>query len=156
LLPNELLCEENELECFANVLVSFFETSFEIRTQELNGKVLEARLQRSQVPRPAQRPSGQSKVVAVNAVRRLASDEGIAIDQKIAVRVVNRIDVRADLWIWVYVFELTRRSVGKGKGTVDYRIWHAISPDVRRNLNVDTVWEARSRIVSVIEKAKKM
>ena len=90
----------------------------------------------------------------ISAVRRLASEEEIAIDQAIARRVVDRQDIRTDLWVWLYVFELHKRSIGKGKGRVDHSIWKAIPSELRRNMNADLVWNARCRIVSEIKKIK--
>ena len=40
-MPQEFLPDSNQLDIFANVLVSFFRTSFHVKTQEFDGKVLE-------------------------------------------------------------------------------------------------------------------
>ena len=52
-----------------------------------------------------------------------------------------------DLLIWTYAWELGRRAKGKAKGPVVLRVWRAMPLDLRKNLNVETIWDARNRLL---------
>lgn len=150
-LPQELLPAESEWERFAFMLASFFETSFHVRTLEFGGRVLESRLERGAEAGATWRARRRHpRSVMMHAVRQLAAEEHMPIDQRSATRLVDRSDIRQDVLIWTYVVELGRRGVRRGKGPPVHSIWRAIAPAVRRALTTEIVWQARSRLLAKI------
>jgi hypothetical protein len=153
-IPQELYPDSNRIDSFANMLMSFFETSFHVQIQEFEGKILEARLCRKANPTSIQKPTARLRDLMITAMRRLASEEGIVIDQDATRHAVDHPGLRNDLWIWLYINDLNLRSSGKARGNIDHKIWIAIPVDIRRNMDIKIVWEARSHLVTELKNAR--
>jgi hypothetical protein len=149
-LPAQALPAASEMEAFAFLLASFFDTSFRVQRQELGGKILEARLVRGTIGRDTGARRRSSGSVMFHALRRLATAEGMPMDSRTAGRIADRATIRSDLLIWTYGVELVRRATRQSKGPAVHGIWQAMDPEVRRNLTADTVWESRERLLAVI------
>ncbi|MEV4516264.1 hypothetical protein AB0K00_45795 [Dactylosporangium sp. NPDC049525] len=131
---------------FANLLASFFATSFRVERVEFDNRVVWARvvLGASAVP-PDRTGLAQSQALAV---RHLAASQGLAMTEAEARDLVRaRRDLRDAVLVWTYVWELDRRARNKGKGPVVHRIWRSLPADTKRALTADLVWSARQLIL---------
>lgn len=152
-LPPKLLPDDDDVSAFANMLGSFFDTSFRVQYVEFDGRILEARLTRGADEVAVRRTTGRSaEMVLVHAIRRLAQSESIPIAQAEARRLTKNNRFRAAALIWAYALELVRRAEGVSKGTVIRDIWRKIDRSTRLNLTAAHVWESRQRLVMELKK----
>lgn len=131
---------------FANLLASFFTTSFQVKHLEFDGTLRASRLT-AVPPGGSQSHLGFAKAQAL-ALKHLASSEGIPLTEKAAGTISRRSALRQPTLLWTYVWELDRRARGKGKGPVVYQIWRSLSMETRRALGVEEVWAARELLLA--------
>ncbi|MFC6020848.1 hypothetical protein ACFP2T_32345 [Plantactinospora solaniradicis] len=131
---------------FANLLSSFFSTSFRVEHLEFNNRLVSARIVLYASPGPADRTGiVRTQALAVKhlaASQRLPTTEGQARD---LIRV--RRDLRDAVLLWTYVWELDRRARNKGKGPVVHQIWRSIPWERKRALTAEQVWSARQQLL---------
>lgn len=149
-LPQELLPEQRESEAFSRLLASFFETSFRVDVVTFGGEVVDARLARG-VAESAR--ANSPRLLMAHALRQLAAEEGVELDQTMALRLQGHKRLQNDIRVWSYCMELERRAKKRTKGAAAHKLWRAINPEVRRKLTVDVAWEARTRLVTAILEA---
>lgn len=143
-LPGELRPAQSQADEWANLFSSFFETSFEVRHLEFGGQLLDSNLTR-------RRPGGPSQFseqsVQALAVKHLLAAYEVRVSQGDAAKLAQRKSIREHVVVWTYIWELSRRAIGKGKGVVVHRLWRSISPETRKSLSVDRAKQARQAIV---------
>jgi DNA-binding transcriptional regulator YdaS (Cro superfamily) len=136
---------------FANLLSSFFSTSFNVTHLDFGDRLVDSRL-RLGMDRGLASHVGLDQSQAL-ALKHLAASEGISITEKTARGIVKRATVRPAALLWTYVWELDRRSKKKGKGPVVHKIWRSIPWETKKALSVDRVWEARAQLVAASREA---
>jgi hypothetical protein len=143
-LPEDGLPEGDISDEFANLFSSFFSTSFRVEHVSWNDELLNTTLRAGPAANSA--PTGFVAAQAL-ALRHLGGSEGIRISDSEARTLAKRKSMRQTLLLWTYVWELGRRAKGKGKGEIVHRIWRSLPIDVRKNLTVEAIWEARSELL---------
>lgn len=151
-VPPELLPTEQDIPIFANLLSSFFHTSFHVQYFEFNNKIVDARLvadadQEAKQRRGGRQPGMTSKQILTLALKHLASSEGIKINETEAQKIAKHSGIEKDIIIWAYVWELGRRARKASKGPALHTIWRRIDLGIRKNLNSDLVWSSRTKIL---------
>lgn len=139
-LPESLLPEPAHEASFGCLVASFLETSFHVEHQWYN-ETLHASYLRTGTSSVIRSRISELQIVAL-AVRHLLSHEGVQVAPHDASLLADRADIHVETRIIAYVWELDRRSRGKGKGPVVHALWKAIPKDVRKTLNEDVVWLA--------------
>ncbi|GIG87544.1 hypothetical protein [Plantactinospora endophytica] len=131
---------------FANLLSSFFSTSFRVEHLEFDNRLVSARIVLYAAEGPTDRTAlGRTQALAVKhlaASQRLPMTEAQARDL-----VRGRRELRDAVLLWTYVWELDRRARNKGKGPVVHQIWRSIPWERKRALTVDQVWAARQQLL---------
>lgn len=146
-IPPEFLPTELNAE-FVNLFASFFATSFRVGHFEFEGHLVESRVKLGIADR-------QSSLSNANQCRYLAlkhlwSAENLYLTDQETKVFSKKQALKDDLLLWTYVWELDRRARGKGKGAVVHQIWHSLALDVRKSLDVEKVWDARTRILEAV------
>jgi hypothetical protein len=131
---------------FANLLSSFFATSFHVKHLEFGNRLVSARIVLGVSERAPDRTGlRQSQALAL---KHLAAAQRLPMTARQANELVrNRRDLRHALLVWTYIWELDRRARNKGKGPVAHRIWRSIPRQTRRALTADRVWSARQQLL---------
>jgi len=146
-LPAELLPRELAGP-FANLLSSFFSTSFHVRHLEFEGRLMESRVTLGASPGVG---SGVGlEGCQVLALRHLAAAERLPIQEKEARTLVRRKSLHLASLLWTYAWELDRRAKQKTKGSVVHRIWRAIPREMRKPLTAARIWEAREQLLEAV------
>ena len=140
-IPSELRPLDHEHEAFAALLSSFMDTSFEIERTTFDGRTVSVRLHLQ--PRRGTKPM---EVIAL-AVKHTLAAAGIRLTESEATRLANRDQLRTDVAICAYVWELGRRAKGKSKGRAAHVIWRMMPLDVRKSLDEQMYWLAKTRIL---------
>jgi hypothetical protein len=131
---------------FANLLASFFSTSFRVEHLEFRNRLVSARIVLYASPGPADR-TGIVRTQAL-AVKHLATSQQLPTTEGQARGLIRaRRDLRDAVGLWTYVWELDRRARNKGKGPVVHQIWRSIPWERRRALTADQVWSARQQLL---------
>jgi hypothetical protein len=131
---------------FANLLASFFVTSFRIEQVEFGDRLVWARIVRGASGGTPDR-AGRAHSQAL-AVKHLAASERLPMTETQARDLVRtRRDLRDAVLLWTYVWELDRRARNKGKGPVVHRIWRSLPGETKRALTADLAWSARQQIL---------
>ena len=86
------------------------------------------------------------EVIAL-AVKHTLAAEGIRLSESEAARLANRAQLRIDVAICAYVWELGRRAKRKSKGRAAHVIWRMMPIDVRKSLDEQMYWLAKGRIM---------
>lgn len=130
---------------FANLLSSFFATSFHVRHLEFGGRLVESR-----VTLGAERPNSKTGLGQCQALalRHLAMAEKIRITEREAGQLVRRKSLSEACRLWTYAWELDRRAREKGKGSVVHQLWRALPKDTRKSLTVEHIWTAREQLLT--------
>jgi hypothetical protein len=132
---------------FANLLSSFFTTSFRIEQVEFDNRLVWSRIVLGAPTGPPDR-TGLAHSQAL-AVKHLAASEGLPMTETQARDLVRtHRDLRDALLLWTYVWELDRRARNKGKGPVVHRLWRSLPTDTRRTLTADHAWSARQLLLA--------
>lgn len=131
---------------FANLLSSFFATSFRVEHLEFGDRLVSARIVRGVTGGGPDRTGlRQSQALAL---KHLAAAQRLAMTARQADELVRtRRDLREALLVWTYTWELDRRARDKGKGPVAHRIWRSIPWETKRDLTADQVWSARQQLL---------
>jgi hypothetical protein len=150
-LPPELMVADPR-GAFANVFASFFSTSFRIEHQSFDNRLVSARIVRGVDANQGELPDRTGvRAAQTLALKHLAAAERLRITGAEANRIVQRRrDLRDDLTLWTYVWELGRRAKDKAKGPVAHRLWRGIPWQTKRVLAVEDVWAARQRLVDAV------
>ncbi|WP_326999802.1 hypothetical protein OHA72_32295 [Dactylosporangium sp. NBC_01737] len=131
---------------FANLLASFFATSFRVERVEFGNRVVWSRIVLGASAGPPER-TGLAHSQAL-AVKHLAASQGLPMTEAQAGDLVRtRRDLRDAFLLWTYVWELDRRARNKGKGPVVHRIWRSLPTQTKRALTADLVWSARQQVL---------
>jgi hypothetical protein len=147
-LPTDLV-PDDPAGPFAKLFSSFFSTSFRVKHLELDERVIYSRLTLGIGPSRPKRP-GTLRVQAL-ALKHLASSAGIRMTEDDARELVKRESLRLSSQLWAYVWELDRRAKGKAKGGVVHALWRSIPWEVKKELTVVKIWEAREQLVRAVE-----
>ncbi|MBF9134040.1 hypothetical protein I0C86_34645 [Plantactinospora sp. S1510] len=131
---------------FANLLSSFFSTSFRVEHLEFKNRIVSARIVLYASPGPPDR-TGIVRTQAL-AVKHLASSQKLPTTEGQARSLLRaRRDLRDAVLLWTYVWELDRRARNRGKGPVVHQIWRSIPWERKRALTADQVWTARQQLL---------
>jgi hypothetical protein len=131
---------------FANLLSSFFATSFRVEHLEFGNRLVSARIVLG-VRDGAPDRAGLRQSQAL-AFKHLATAQRLPMTGRQANEFVRtRRDLREALLVWTYTWELDRRARNKGKGPVAHRIWRSIPWETKRILTADRVWSARQQLL---------
>ncbi len=152
-LPSRLMPDRVNARAFAAMFASFFDTSFRLDRFEFDGELMDARLRR----RRNRIHGGNHNVkhVVASALRHVLSREGVRLTKDEVARLATSERLKTEVRIVAYVWELGQRARGKSKGQIIHRLWRSIPIDVRKSLNEDVYWLAKSHIVEAGEKLRR-
>ncbi|GJM25379.1 MAG: hypothetical protein DHS20C16_17940 [Phycisphaerae bacterium] len=148
-LPSRFLPDRAHTKAFAAMFASFFDTSFRLDSLEFAGDLVDARLRRRR--NRIHGGNHNMKHVVASAIRYVLSREGVRLTPDEAGRLAVRESLKIETRIVAYVWELGRRARGKSKGQIVHRLWRSIPPGVRRRLDEDFYWLAKSLVVEAGE-----
>ena len=158
-IPHRLRPAGADVEKFACLFASFFQTSFRIERRQAYGdpphfKVVAAKdladrkdpfAARGRVSRPTKRKRQQELTsLKREALRALASE---APEDRMDA-VLNESALAADVALWSYAFDLVARSCGRPHGPAGHLLWRELDEELRKNLSADTIWSARERLLA--------
>lgn len=147
-LPADLVVP-NPHGSFANLLSSFFATSFRVEHLEFDNRLVSARIVLG-ISENAPDRAGLRRTQAL-ALKHLAASQRLPMAERQANKLVRaRTDLRDALLVWTYIWELDRRARNKGKGPVVHRIWRSISWGTKRALTADRVWSSRQQLLDAV------
>ena len=150
--PADIRPRAADTEAFAALLSSFFQTSFHIERMVWEGRIVRARIVRGpaeEAPRAARRRrhGGDPRV---EALQRIVLDDALGTSKPELIRAAKDRALRGDLVVWTYAVGLVRRARGRAEGRADWKLWNAMPGELRRNLTITAVWEARGRLASYL------
>lgn len=131
---------------FINLFSAFFNTSFHFDIRQYRDELISVRIE----PQFIRVSKLQRFRVAVLALGDLATEHEILLPIEELRQVAKTTDIRTDVFIFTYIWELGERAVGKGKGIVAHQIWKALPRDVRTKLDEDCYWLAKQRVVDAM------
>ncbi len=131
---------------FINLFSAFFETSFHFDIRQYRDELISARIE----PQFMRVGKSERYRVAVLALRDLAKEQRVLLAIEQLRKLAKHNDIRTDVFILTYVWELRKRAVGKGKGIVAHQIWKALPHDIRKSLDENYYWLAKQRIVDAM------
>jgi hypothetical protein len=153
--PTELRPGSSELDGFAKMLTSFFDTSFHLE----GGDGSDARLVRGRKfkdGRNRKYAQGRAEQAAAElsriAVASLAQDEAIAIEDEAVSAILKDDAVASMVSLWAYGCELVRRSQFSSQGPAVHRLWLELDENKRKRLNAEQIWKARSILVEALRR----
>lgn len=146
-LPEQLLPEDPR-GWFANLLCSFFATSFHVRHLEFEGRLVESRVTLGAEHPNSKTGLGQCQALAL---RHLATAEKIRITEREAGQLARRKSLSQACLPWTYAWELDRRAREKGKGSVVHQLWRALPKNSRKSLTVEQIWTAREQLITAAQ-----
>ena len=146
--PAELIPSDDRIERFAFLFSSFFYTSFHIRRMWYQEQCIEARLLRHSAF--ISRSRAGKKDIYTNALKKLAKEIGFVLDYEHLKALRKSPYIRPDLILWTYVWELDRRSRKQSKGEILRYLWRQLDITVRKDLTMEKVWQAKTRIIEAI------
>ncbi len=148
-IPGSLQPVESERDAFSNLVWSFFQVSFRIDTLEWAGATLDA-----DVRTGSRTPTAGIALrrVKMDAIRRLCRDRGLAVDERSLKDIVKHEDVRTEVSLWTYVWELRQRAKGKAKGRTLHRLWRSMPFEVRKGIDVDRAMLAADQVLAALGK----
>lgn len=144
-IPPELVPADVD-EPFAALFASFLSTSFRIDHVHFDDRLVATYLVRGTTPEPPPR-AGVTASQSL-ALKHLLAAERIPLAPGEISGLARRPDLTEPLRLWTYVWELDRRSRGKGKGPLVHTLWRRLPRAVRHDLTVTRVWDARERLVT--------
>jgi len=131
---------------FINLFSAFFNTSFHFDIRQYRDELISARIE----PQFMRVGKSERYRVAVLALRDVAKKKGILVTTELLKKLAKQNEIRADVFILTYVWELRKRAVGKGKGIVAHQIWKALPRDIRKSLDENYYWLAKQRVVDAL------
>lgn len=143
--PDVTLPSHDDLPDFCALFKSFFCTSFQIECLDFDGKNLATDVRRAK--RTVRSNAGNVQHLKATALKHLCAKAGLKVTRTEALSFVSHAELNLSLKIWTYVWELNRRRIGKAKGPVAHALWKSIPVDRRKELSVDDVWDARSKLL---------
>jgi hypothetical protein len=162
-LPRDMRLVEDEVRIMAHLLAAFFQTSFHVTkapawngcTSQRTYTVLRAgaaSVRRGRAGRRARKSKDNDTAAQLRliAVLALAEEAGVALTHEQLDRLLDDSNLQADLNLWSYAWELHRRSQFASQGPAVHRLWQALDRYERERLDVDTIWQARDRLVDAI------
>jgi hypothetical protein len=149
-MPKELQPGTDDLPAFARMLSSFFSTSFELQA---NGSLAR---RNARLPRRKAKEKSQHAVFALQrfALQNLAEQTNLDRAEQRAHAVSEDKEAAADRALWSYVWELRRRSQFASQGGAVHHMWLALDPESRKDLTIEQVWSARSRLLERLRAAE--
>jgi hypothetical protein len=151
-LPANLRPDPKDAAAFARLLSSFFSTSFELsaggwivrRHPEPRNK--RARAKDNLAMQHLQRFALQDLAESLNLVHPVERAAAVAEDSTTV----------EDRLLWSYAWELVRRSQFASQGRAVHQMWRHLDPQVRQNLDVETLWAARGRLAALLQERSSM
>ena len=143
-IPRKYYPKEKEWPSFISIFSSFFSTSFHIEHLTFDDELLDTDLKTGTYNSPTNVGTRKAKA---QAIKYLLNSEGIRLSDSECREIVRIDELRQDIILWTYAWELDRRSKGKGKGTASHTLWRSIPSDIRKHLTDDIIWQARSNII---------
>jgi hypothetical protein len=144
-IPPELLPAQLDPP-FAALFASFLATSFRIDHVHFGDRLVATYLVRGAAPEPA--PRAGLAAVQTLALKHLLAAERIPASPSEVGSIARRPDLAEALALWTYVWELDRRSRGKGKGPLVHALWRRLPRATRHDLTTARVWDAREQLLA--------
>jgi hypothetical protein len=149
-IPPELL-PGNVDGPFAALFASFLATSFRIDHVHFGDRLVATYLVRGATPERA--PRAGLTASQTLALRHLLTAERILLTGDEIGSLARRTDLAEALELWTYVWELDRRSRGKGKGPLVHRLWRRLPRATRSDLTTTRVWAAHEQLLAAARQA---
>ena len=130
---------------FAELFASFLTTSFRIEHVHFDGRLVATYLVRGATPGPV--PRAGLAACQTLALKHLLVAEGASLAPGDVGGLARRSDLAEALGLWTYVWELDRRSRGKGKGPLVHALWRRLPREARQDLSTARLWAARERLL---------
>ena len=149
-IPSELMPPSIDRR-FAALFASFLTTSFRIDHVYFADRLVATYLVRGATPAPA----SHAGLVACQALalKHLLAAERIPMSPSEVGALARQPELAEALCVWTYVWELDRRSRGKGKGPVVHALWRRLPRAVRHDLTTARVWTAREQLLAAARQA---
>ena len=156
--------ERREIPVFAQLLSSFFTTSFSTFSVPTFNKRGEDVTQVQIRALPQRRLDGTRKSNAVRerektaaralrayAFEALAEECGVDEARANFAAAETNASLSADLTLWTYAIQLVNRTQFASQGPAVYRLWLELPESTRKNLTAELVWRARQRLLEFLQ-----
>jgi len=154
-LPSELRPAADELQSFARVLTSFFNTSFHIDHHHGGGRRLvrgqgysDARHRRH----AGRRANERAHELVSLALEALAREENVGTSPQMLEDVTKDASVGAALNLWAYGCELVRRTKFASQGPAVHDLWLQMDEMKRKRLTAESIWKARAQVLAALKR----
>jgi hypothetical protein len=159
MIPANLRPDTSDVPAFGHLFSSFFTTSFRVgqvrwwetveTTLVTSAKTFRDRRHKKHSERREEQAATELKRLALAT---LAEEERLQYDPLLTERAVTSETISRDLSLWTYVRELVRRAEFASQGTSVHRLWLALDERTRKNLSVESVWQARNNLIDWLAK----
>jgi len=160
--PARVQPSPDNLQAFARLFASFFQTSFRIErrvhTREQDYRITRNRdeaagrdrLSSRKVPRGLVRKrKDEATHLKYRALTYLA-DENTPGFWDGARELITEPSVRRELVLWTWACELIHRSRGEPHGPAVHMLWRQMDDPTRRQISTDRIWQARERVIDAL------
>jgi len=160
--PARVRPSPDEVQAFARLFASFFQTSFRIErrlhTREQDYRITRNRdeaagrdgLSSRKVPRGLVRKrKDEATHLKYRALTYLA-DESTPGFWDCARELINEPSVRRELILWTWACELVHRSRGEPHGPAVHILWRQMDEPTRKQISHEGIWQARERVMDAL------
>jgi hypothetical protein len=149
-LPCNLRPDAKDAPAFARLLSSFLSTSFELAP---GGWIVRRHPERRNKRARAKDDLAMQHLQRF-ALQDLAESLNLDHPEQRAAAAMEDAAALDDRVLWSYAWELVRRSQFASQGRAVHQMWRCLDPQVRQNLDVQTVWTARERLADRLKEQR--
>lgn len=152
--PIDLRPAPAELDQFAMMFTSFFNTSFRLEGTGRSARLVRGR--KFKDGRNRKYAQGRAAEAAGDlsrtAVASLAETEGIVVRDQFVSKILKDESLADSVGLWSYACELVRRSQFASQGPAVHHLWLELDQEKRKRLNAEEIWKARSILIQALKR----
>jgi hypothetical protein len=92
-----------------------------------------------------------ARKLQIIALEELAIESDVDLSHAQLETLTSRDDLQDAINLYSYAHELVRRSQFASQGAAVHSLWRSIDKKTRQNLNVETLWSARQKLVDAMQ-----
>lgn len=153
-IPSDSRPKPGDVDAFALMLTSFFNTSFHL--ERTGVKVQLVRGRKFKDGRNRKYAQGRAELAAAEltriAVKALADEVAIPSPDNLVNEILADETLNEFVSLWSYGCELVRRSQFASQGPAVHHLWLELDEQKRKRLNAEAIWKARSSLIEALRK----
>jgi hypothetical protein len=153
-LPREIRVDPGEIERFARMLSSFFNTSFHFEKTELGPRLVRGQKYTDiRHKRHVRRRAEERACELVRlALRALVLEERLTCPEEVIDEILHDSSLAAALHLYAYGCELVRRTEFATQGRPVHHLWLELDEVERKTLTAETIWKGRAKLVNALKR----